>query len=361
MMSQDHNGSSQTVEGCKLFIGGLHLNTDEKSLKDYFEKYGEIVETSVKVDPVTKRRRGFGFLTFKHRESVDQVLRDKEEHGHVVDGKSVDPKIAVPDDVSMRGARGGGGGATDVKKTNKVFVGGVPHDMDEETISDYFKKFGEIEEVALVTSKESKGRRGFIFVTFTSVDAVDELVKEQYHYIPYRQDGEQKDHRVEVKRATPRDQTPRPAGRGGGGWHGGRGGDSGPMGPYSGGPPYYAHQGYYGGSYFGSPSGGYASYGGYGGYGGGGYGGAGYGYQQGGGGYGGSGHGGYGGGGGHGGYGAGGGHGGYAGSGHGAYGGGGGGGGGGRRDDEGYGGSRYGGPVRSQYQQSYHPHPYNRT
>ena len=56
----------------------------------------------------------------------------------------VDPKIAVPDDVSMRGARGGGGGATDVKKTNKVFVGGVPHDMDEETISDYFKKFGEV-------------------------------------------------------------------------------------------------------------------------------------------------------------------------------------------------------------------------
>ena len=55
----------------------------------------------------------------------------------------VDPKIAVPDDVSQRSGRGGGGGAADVKKTNKVFVGGVPHDMDEETISDYFKKFGE--------------------------------------------------------------------------------------------------------------------------------------------------------------------------------------------------------------------------
>ena len=56
----------------------------------------------------------------------------------------MDPKIAVPDDVSMRGPRGGGGGAADVKKTNKVFVGGVPHDMDEETISDYFKKFGDV-------------------------------------------------------------------------------------------------------------------------------------------------------------------------------------------------------------------------
>lgn len=60
-----------------------------ESLRDYFGKYGEIVEVSVKVDPVTKRRRGFGFLTFKHRESADQVLREKEERGHVVDGKSV--------------------------------------------------------------------------------------------------------------------------------------------------------------------------------------------------------------------------------------------------------------------------------
>ena len=59
-----------------------------ESLKDYFGTYGEIVEVSVKVDPVTKRRRGFGFLTFKERESVDQVLRDKER-GHVVDGKAV--------------------------------------------------------------------------------------------------------------------------------------------------------------------------------------------------------------------------------------------------------------------------------
>lgn len=63
-----------------------------ESLRDYFGKYGEIVEVSVKVDPITKRRRGFGFLTFKHRESADQVLREKEERGHVVDGKSVGVK-----------------------------------------------------------------------------------------------------------------------------------------------------------------------------------------------------------------------------------------------------------------------------
>ena len=146
-----------------------------ESLKDYFSSYGEIVEVSVKVDPITKRRRGFGFLTFKDRDSADRVLADKER-GHVVDGKTVgvalgwgcaahgcgivlgvwhwwltqfafhpkvDPKIAVPDDVSQRGGRGSSGGGQDAKKTNKVFVGGVPHDMDEETISKYFEAFGE--------------------------------------------------------------------------------------------------------------------------------------------------------------------------------------------------------------------------
>lgn len=56
----------------------------------------------------------------------------------------VDPKVAVPDDVSQRSGRGGGGGIPETKKTNKVFVGGVPHEMDEETISSYFKKFGEV-------------------------------------------------------------------------------------------------------------------------------------------------------------------------------------------------------------------------
>lgn len=56
----------------------------------------------------------------------------------------MDPKVAVPDDVSQRSGRGGGGGIPETKKTNKVFVGGVPHEMDEETISSYFKKFGEV-------------------------------------------------------------------------------------------------------------------------------------------------------------------------------------------------------------------------
>lgn len=47
-----------------------------------------------------------------------------------------------------------------------------------------------------MTNKDNKSRRGFIFVTFTTVEAVDDLVADQYHFIPYVQDGETKEHRV---------------------------------------------------------------------------------------------------------------------------------------------------------------------
>lgn len=39
----------------KLFIGGLSFDTDESSLKQYFSKWGEIVDCIVMRDPNTKR------------------------------------------------------------------------------------------------------------------------------------------------------------------------------------------------------------------------------------------------------------------------------------------------------------------
>lgn len=65
---------------CKMFIGGLSLNTSKESLKEHFEAYGEIVDAVVMRDPGTKRSRGFGFVTYAELKSVDDCLADK----HVV-------------------------------------------------------------------------------------------------------------------------------------------------------------------------------------------------------------------------------------------------------------------------------------
>ncbi|RXM34976.1 RNA-binding protein Musashi-like 2 [Acipenser ruthenus] len=76
-----------------MFIGGLSWQTSPDSLRDYFNKFGEIRECMVMRDPTTKRSRGFGFVTFADAAGVDKVLAQPH---HELDSKTIDPKVAFP-------------------------------------------------------------------------------------------------------------------------------------------------------------------------------------------------------------------------------------------------------------------------
>uniref|UniRef100_A0A8C7CID8 Heterogeneous nuclear ribonucleoprotein A1 n=1 Tax=Oncorhynchus kisutch TaxID=8019 RepID=A0A8C7CID8_ONCKI len=241
----------------KLFIGGLSFETTDESLRTHFERWGSLTDCVVMKDPVTKRSRGFGFVTYS---SVDEVDASMEARPHKVDGRQVEPKRAVSREDSSRP-----GAHTTVKK---IFVGGIKEDTEEHHLRDYFDQFGKIEVIDIMTDRTSGKKRGFAFVTFDDHDAVDRIVIQKYHTV--------NGHNCEVRKALSKEDMNRSGPRGGnfgrgGGYGGGFGGGRGGGGGY-GDNDGYNNYGGNGGGYGGGPGGYGGGNRGYGGGGGGGYG-----------------------------------------------------------------------------------------
>nr|XP_057920939.1 heterogeneous nuclear ribonucleoprotein D0-like isoform X2 [Doryrhamphus excisus] len=220
----------------KVFVGGLSWDTTKKDLKDYFTKFGEVIDCTLKLDPMTGRSRGFGFVLFKDVESVDKVTSQKE---HKLNGKVIDPKKAK----AMKSK----------EAVKKIFVGGLSPDTPEEKVREYFAAFGEVESIELPMESKTNKRRGFCFITFKEEEAVKTIMEKKYHNIGLS--------KCEVKVAMSKEQYQQQQ------YWGGRGGYSPRSRGRGGGPTQHWNQGY--GNYW---SQGYGNYGygnhGYGGYGG---------------------------------------------------------------------------------------------
>ncbi|KAK6148617.1 hypothetical protein DH2020_019529 [Rehmannia glutinosa] len=93
------------MSSSKLFIGGLSYSTDDNSLREAFNKYGEVADARVIVDRETGRSRGFGFVTYSSIEeasSAIQALDQQDLHGRRI-------RVDYAND-RTRGFGGGGGG-----------------------------------------------------------------------------------------------------------------------------------------------------------------------------------------------------------------------------------------------------------
>ena len=58
----------------------------------------------------------------------------------------------------------------------KIFIGGIKDDTSEDHLREYFKDFGNIESIDIITDKETKKKRGFAFISYDDYDPVDKIV-----------------------------------------------------------------------------------------------------------------------------------------------------------------------------------------
>ncbi|ORX42996.1 hypothetical protein BCR36DRAFT_586921 [Piromyces finnis] len=140
--------SSDKIENAgKIFIGGLTYETTDEKLREHFEQFGKITECTVMKDN-SGCSRGFGFITYENPEVLDKVL----EMNHILDGKTIDPKRAIPRDRQ--------------DKTEKIFVGGIHPDVTEAEFKAAFDSFGKVIDATLITAKDTGKSRCFGFITY---------------------------------------------------------------------------------------------------------------------------------------------------------------------------------------------------
>lgn len=181
------NNDRRTEQFRKLFIGGLTPQTDEIRLRKYYEQWGELVDFVVMKDNKTGRSRGFGFVTYRDPEMVDEAQNNRP---HEVDGKIVEAKRAMPREDSNT--------PESHMTVNKLFVGGLKKDVTTEQLKHYFNNYGTITDCEIVTWKDSGESRGFGFVTFDDYDPVDKAILYKPHQIGSS--------RVDVKKALSKDE-----------------------------------------------------------------------------------------------------------------------------------------------------------
>lgn len=142
-----------------LIALGIPWKTTDATLREYFEKYGEVVMCTVKTDPKSGKSKGFGFVRFKSPESQLRVLAQR----HNIDGRWCEVQIPSSKEGLVKQA------------PTKVFVGRITEDLSAEDIKAYFETYGEVTDVYI-----PKPFRSFCFITFLDPDACEKLWGEDH-------------------------------------------------------------------------------------------------------------------------------------------------------------------------------------
>jgi len=148
---QDHQDRARRADNAtldhqchprKIFIGGLPHRTTAQHLCENFSAFGSILDAVVLRGP-DGRSRGFGYVTFATPGAAAAALQTT----HHLGGRQIDTKRAVPG-------------------TNKVFVGGLPHNCTAAELREHFEGFGIVSDAVVMMDPVTSRSRGFGFVCF---------------------------------------------------------------------------------------------------------------------------------------------------------------------------------------------------
>ena len=98
---------STSVQGNKLYVGGIPYRSTEDDLKKAFSEAGTVSSASIISDRMTGRSRGFGFVEMATPEEAQAAI-DRWD-GKELDGRTLSVSFARPQGDRPPRREGGGG------------------------------------------------------------------------------------------------------------------------------------------------------------------------------------------------------------------------------------------------------------
>ncbi|CAL4064474.1 unnamed protein product [Meganyctiphanes norvegica] len=155
------HGGKEPEQYRKLFVGNINYSTSEERLKEYFGKFGDVINAFIMTDHKTKEPRGFGYITFTKSSCVDEVQKTRP---HSLDDRVLTTGRANPKDKKDK--------PESSMKATKLFVGCRSFgNVTEEDLTKIFSQFGKVK--ACNIPKVGGKNRNYGFIEFVDSDSVD--------------------------------------------------------------------------------------------------------------------------------------------------------------------------------------------
>lgn len=149
-----------------VFIKNLDKAIDNKAMYDTFSAFGSILSCKVATDE-TGQSKGYGFVHFETEEAAN--LSIERVNGMLLNEKKVFVGRFIPRKEREKEL------GEKAKLYTNVYVKNFGDELNDETLFEMFKTFGDITSHRVMT-KDGKSR-GFGFVAFDNADAAEDAVK----------------------------------------------------------------------------------------------------------------------------------------------------------------------------------------
>ncbi|OTA69020.1 RNA-binding domain-containing protein [Hypoxylon sp. EC38] len=148
--------------GYTIFVSNMPYDVTDAHLREAFGRYGEIASLNIGRNQ-QGLSRGFGFITFKDKESSDRAVAEANKsfwHGRRI---NVDYKKDAPPKDKKEGKA--------MEPTTSLFIGNIPYETSDADLNRIFEDLDNVTDVRVAVDRNTGWPRGFAHADFADIES----------------------------------------------------------------------------------------------------------------------------------------------------------------------------------------------